>query len=417
MAMAVGTLAAQQQPVAITNVTIYPVSGPKIENGTIVLHLGKIVAVGRSVTFPTNARKIDGTGKIVTPGFIHAATQLGLGVGRSLGEETDEEYTAVGGTTDDAKEGQINPSFNPLEGVDPNAIAIPVARLGGVTTAIVAPGRGFLPGQALAIDLSGAKVEDMLDANPVAVVLNLSDDSREAGGGSRAGATARLRALLRDARALRLRKPEYERAAIRPLAAPAEELEALYPVLDGKVPFYVEVHRESDIANALRIAKEFNVKLIMHGVQEGWVVAGELAKARVPLVVDSRDNIPSFDGLRARYDNATLLREGGALVVLSGQDAGGQASLRFEAGHAVRNGMKWDDALAAVTIEPARAFGLAAKYGSLEVGKVANVVLWSGDPFEPKYEADAVFIRGNEMPKTSRQTELRDRYRTLPPTY
>ena len=142
-----------------------------------------------------------------------------------------------------------------------------------------------------------------------------------------------------------------------------------------------------------------------------------LASARVTVVVDSRDNIPSFDGLRARSDNAALLRAAGVRVVLSGQDAGGQMNLRFEAGHAVRNGMSWEDALAAVTLAPAEAFGLEDRYGSLAPGRVADVVLWSGDPFEFSTGPELVLIQGTEMPLTSRMTELRDRYRTLPPSY
>jgi imidazolonepropionase-like amidohydrolase len=410
-------LAAQQQPVAIVGARIHPVSGPVIERGTIVLQGGRITAVGADAAVPTGARVIDGAGRVITPGFIHSETQIGLGVGRSLAYEVDEEYAAIGGTNDDRVKGEVNPSFNPAEGIDPNAIAIPVARLGGVTSTVVVPGRGFLAGQVLVVDLAGNSLEEMTAANPVAVAADLSDNSREAGNGSRAGATARLRALFRDAQVYRTKKLAYESGALRELAAPAAELAALLPVLDRAVPLYVEAHRQSDIQNVLRLTREFRIRVVLRGGKEAWTVADELRKAGIATVIDAYTNLPTFDGLRARWDNAAMLREAGATVILGGQSPGGQANLRFEAGHAVRNGMRWADALAAVTIEPARAFGIATRYGSLEAGKVANVVVWSGDPFETSTAAEHVFIRGAEMPPTSRQVELLNRYRTLPPTY
>lgn len=405
------------QTVAITDATIYPVSGPKIEHGTVLVRDGRIVAVGTDVTVPGDARRIDGGGKVVTPGFFHAQSTLGLGVGRALTEETEEEYTAIGGTTDGEHSGDINASFNVLAGVDPNGIAFPVARLGGITTALVMPNNGLIAGQAIVLRLLGRTSSEMLVRSPVAMVVDLSDGSRSAGGGSRAGALARLRGLLRDAAELRRRPADWSQNRIQPLGAAATELEALYPVLDGALPVYVRARRQSDIENAVRLAEEFKLRLIIRGATEAWRVAELLASARVTVVLDSRDNIPSFDGLQARSDNAALLREAGVTVILAGQDPGGQMNLRFEAGHAVRNGMRWADALAAVTLLPAEAFGLGQETGSLAPGKSADLVLWSGDPFEFSTGAELVLIRGQEVPLTSRMTELRERYRTLPPKY
>ena len=405
------------QTIAITDATIYPVSGPRIEHGTLVIRDGRIVAIGTGVTIPADARRIDGRGKVVTPGFFHAQGAIGLGVGRALAEEKDEEYAAIGGTTDGEHSGDVSASFNVLAAVDANAVAIPVARMGGVTTVVVMPSEGLIAGQAVVLRLRGATAEEMLVRSPAAMVADLSDQSRQAGGGSRAGALLRLRSLLTDAAELRRRPADWKENRIQPLAAPAADLEALYPVLDGTLPLYVRARRQSDIENAVRLARDFRLRLIIREGTEAWRVAPLLASARVTVVVDSRDNIPSFDGLRARSDNAALLRAAGVRVVLSGQDAGGQMNLRFEAGHAVRNGMSWEDALAAVTLAPAEAFGLEDRYGSLAPGRVADVVLWSGDPFEFSTGPELVLIQGTEMPLTSRMTELRDRYRTLPPSY
>lgn len=408
--------AIQAQTIAITDATIYPVSGPRIERGTIVVRDGRIVAVGAEVAVPAGARVIPAQGKIVTPGLIHSESALGLGVGRSLAEETDEEYTAIGGTSDGDQLGEVNAAFNVAAGIDPNAVNIPVARMGGITTALAVPTSGLVAGQGIAIRLLGNTLDEMLVRSPVVMMADLSDRSRAAGGGSRAGALARLRQLLLDARTLRSRRGDFDQNRIQPLSAPAEQLEALYPVLDGQLPLYIRARRQSDIENALKLARDFGLKLILRSAAEAWRVAPELARAGVPVVVDTRDNVPSFDGLRARSDNATLLREAGVTVILAGQDPGGQMNLRFEAGHAVRNGMGWEAALEAITLAPARAFGLTDR-GSLEPGKTADLVVWSGDPLDFAAGAELVLIGGQEAPLTSRMTELRERYRTLPPKY
>jgi imidazolonepropionase-like amidohydrolase len=405
------------QATAITDATIYPVSGPRIERGTIVVQDGRILAVGTDVAVPAGARRIDGRGKVVTPGFIHVQSELGLGVGRALAEENDQEYTAIGGTTDGDQKGDVSAAFNVAAAIDPAAVAIPVARQGGITTALTMPANGLIAGQAVAIHLLGEHTDDLLLASPALMVADLSDQSRSAGGGSRAGALARLRAILRDAQELRRRTAAYTENRIQPLGAPAADLEALYPVLDGKLPLYVRARRQSDIENAVKLAQELRLRLIIRGGTEAWRSGPLLAKAQVPVVIDTRDNIPSFDGLRARSDNATLLREAGVTVILAGQDPGGQMNLRFEAGHAVRNGMKWDDALEAVTLAPAKALGLASRFGSLEPGKAADVVVWSGDPFEFSTGVELLLIDGREAPRSSRMTELLQRYRTLPPKY
>ena len=424
-AVAIGTLllvglratAAAAQAVAITNATVYPVSGPKLVGATVLIRDGRIAAVGTSVSVPANATIIDGSGKVVTPGLLHVRGALGLGVGHAMAEATDEEYTAIGGTTDGEHEGDVSPAFNVLAAIDPNAVAIPVARTGGVTSALTMPTSGLVAGQAVMIHLSGQHSADMVLLSPAAMIADLGDGSRGAGGGSRAGALARLRTLLTDAATLRRRRVEYDQNRIGALSAPAEQLEALYPVLDGHLPLYVNARRQSDIENVLALAADFKLRLILRGAAEAWRVAPQIARAGVPVVIDSRDNIPSFDGLTARSDNAALLREAGVTVILSGQDMGGEMNLRFEAGQAVRNGMRWDDALEAITAAPARAFGLAERLGTLEPGKVADLVVWSGDPFEFSTGAERVFIDGAEVSLKTRMTELRDRYRTLPPSY
>jgi imidazolonepropionase-like amidohydrolase len=224
---------------------------------------------------------------------------------------------------------------------------------------------------------------------------------------------ARIRRLFADAREFARRKPEYQRAAIQPLSAPAEELEALLPMLRGEVPLAIAANRRIDIENALRLKQEYKLRVVLVGAVEGWEVAKEIAAAGVPAVIEPNRDIPSFDGLGARLDNGTLLRSAGVQVIIAQGDPGGERNLRYAAGNAVRNGMTWDDALKAVTQAPAQAFGLS-EYGTLEAGKVANVVIWSGDPFDFASVAERVYIRGQQTSLVTRENELRDKYRTVP---
>jgi len=176
-------------------------------------------------------------------------------------------------------------------------------------------------------------------------------------------------------------------------------------------------NRRSDIETALRIAREYKLKLILAGVAEGWMIPGEIAAAGVPVLVEPMDNIPSFDALGIRYENAPLLAKGGVKVALMETATENTRDLRQQAGNAVASGMTWEQALRAVTLTPAEIFGVADRYGSLEAGKVANVVVWTGDPFDFATGVEHVFIRGRDIPLRSRQTELLERYRTLPPKY
>src|SRR6266487_4166320 len=197
----------------------------------------------------------------------------------------------------------------------------------------------------------------------------------------------------------------------------AADLEALLPVLHGQEPLIAYANRRSDIESALRLAREFKLKLVLAGAQEGWQIAGEIAQAGVPVLVEPLDNIPSYDALGIRYENAGLLTKAGVKVALMETDTHNSRNLRQQAGNAVAYGMTWDQVLRAVTLSPAEMFGVADRYGSLEPGKVANVVVWSGDPFEFATGVEHVLIRGKEIPLKSRQTELLERYRKLPPNY
>ena len=395
------------QTIAITGGTVYPVSGPRMENATVLIRDGMIAAVGTNVAVPAGATRIDASGKWITPGFIDGAGQMGL-----------REISAVQNTNESTLRGNdVAAAFNVLEGVNPASTLIAVNRMEGITTTLAVPNGSFIWGQAALIDLDGATIEAMRVKSPAAMVADLSEGSRDAGGGSRAGVAQRLRRVLDDAREYSTRRADYRRRQIQDLGASAADLEALQPVLRGELPLLVVANRRSDIETALRIGKEYKLRLILAGAAEGWMIPSEIAAAGVPVFVEPLDNIPTYDALGIRYENAALLSKGGVKVSLMETATENARNLRQQAGNAVATGMTWEQALRAVTLTPAEIFGVADRYGSLEVGKVANVVVWTGDPFEFSTGVEHVYIRGREIPLRSRQTELLERYRTLPPKY
>jgi len=395
------------QTIAITGGTVYPVTGPKIENATVIIRDGRIAAVGANVAIPTGATRIDAAGKVVTPGLIDGAGQMGL-----------REIGAVDNTNEATLRGDdVAAAFNVLEGVNPASGLIAVNRIEGVTTTLAVPLGRLIWGQAALIDLDGATIEAMQVKSPAAMVIDLSEGSKDAGGGSRAGVAQRLRRVFNDALEYARRRNDYSRAQMQQLSASAADLEALLPVLRGQLPLIAVANRRSDIETALRIAREYKVRLILAGAAEGWMIPKEILAAGVPVLVEPMDNLPSYDALGIRYENAALLAQGGVRVALMETATENTRDLRQQAGNAIASGMTWDQALRAVTLTPAEVFGVADRYGSLEAGKVANVVVWSGDPFEFSTGVEHVFIRGREIPLRSRQTELLERYRTLPPKY
>jgi imidazolonepropionase-like amidohydrolase len=399
---------AAAQTIAVTGGTVYPVSGAPIPNGTVLIRDGRIVAVGAGIAIPEGARRIDATGKWVTPGLFESSTNLGL-----------TEVEAVDATNDfRLNEGpngdQVAAAFNVADGINPRSMVIPVTRIAGVTTAVSRPSGGLIAGQAIAIDLDGNRVEDMLIASPVAMFASLSENSRDAGNGARAGQSMRLREVLDDARAWARNRDAFERGATRDFSVSRLDLAALQPVLAGREPLVVEAHRASDIQTVIRIAHEYGLKLVISGGTEAWMVAEDLARAHVPVLVKVLNNLPeSFEALGATYENAARLRRAGVTVAITSGETFKAYNIRQEAGNAVAYGLPWDEAFRAVTLVPAQIWGVADRYGSLEPGKVANVVVWSGDPLELLTRVEHVIIRGREVPLVSRETELRDRYRHL----
>jgi imidazolonepropionase-like amidohydrolase len=402
------------QTIAITGGKVYPVSGPPIENGTVVISNGKITAVGGSgVAVPAGAQRINAAGKWVTPGLVNAATILGV-----------QEIGFSGGYQDASAKGDrgIAASFRAWDGLNPANTILPAVRKDGLTTVAIVPGRGFVQGQAAVIDLVEGSAAQMVLRAPVAMVGDISNP-QSADAAARGELIGKWRELLRDVKAYSLRKAQYDANQSRSLAARRIDLEALLPVVSGTMPLWLAADRASDIDAALALAKEFTLKIVILGGAEGWQVADRLAAARVPVMTGAMNNIPSsFSTLGQRQENAGLLRAAGVTVVLIGNGAGDESgfnasNLRYEAGNAVAYGMRWDDALRSATLTAAEVLGVADKVGSLQTGRSGNVVIWSGDPFDFATRAEHVYVHGVEYTRPTREEELTNRYKTKPPTY
>lgn len=402
------------QTVAITGGTVYPVSGAPIQNGTVIIRDGKIAAVGANLAVPADAQRVDATGKIVTPGLINAATVLG--VVEIGGEPSTRDQSAKG--KDD-----VAASFRVWDGLNSESTNWASTRNGGVTSVGVVPTGGLVAGQAAIVDLVDGTAAQMVRRAPVAMLAQI-DNPQDAGTGARGELVGKLRTLLQDTKFYSQHRTDYDRAASRELSASRADLEAMIPVIEGRMPLAIDANRVDDIEGALRLAKEYGLKIIITGGAEAWLAASDLSAAHVPVITGAMNNIPdSYSSLNQRQENAGILAKAGVPVAIIGNAGGGDEeafnarNVKYEAGNAVAYGMSRDAALRAVTLTPAEMFGVADRIGSLQAGKDANVVIWSGDPFEFSTRVEHVYVHGKDLLAPSRQDMLIDRYKTLPPNY
>jgi imidazolonepropionase-like amidohydrolase len=395
--------AATAQTIAVVGGKVFPVSGPPIENGTVVIVDGAITAVGPRVVVPAHAQRIDARGKWVTPGLIDAASHLGL-----------VDVDAVNGTDDQTARGDrgVAAAFRAWDALNPAEWLWTSVRNDGITNVGVFPGQGFIAGQAALVETLEGPRPSMIRRAPVGMVADFSTPSL-ADTRSRGELWMRLREVLEDARVYVARKDAFENAALRPLASGRLHLAALAPLLDGSLPLMLRVDRASDIEAALDVAREYSLKLVLLGGAEAWEMAPRLAAEHVPVFTGGLVNLPEdFEQLGARLENAALLRKAGVTVVLTAAGANGFRTwtLRQQVGNAIAAGLPWDEGLRSVTRAPAEVFGLEDRLGSLEPGREGTLVVWSGDPFEVTTAAEHVIVRGRESKGRSRQDLLTERY-------
>jgi len=403
----------RQGTFALTNARIVPVTSEPIDNGTLLIRADTIAGVGSSVDVPADAEVIDASGMTIYPGLFDSGTRLGLVEVGSLDE-----------TRDFSEIGDLTPEMRALTAVNPNSVNIPVTRVSGVTTVITAPTGGLFPGTAALIDLHGYTPTQMHQGRVELVVLEFPSTGRQGRWDRRSTAEIEKAAdkameklnEMWDEAELYARIDSARQAEGRELEdveyVPA--MQALAPVLRGEMPLLVRANKAADIRAALEWAAERDVidRMVLSGVAEGWRVAEAIADADVPVLAGPVLAVPTRDSDRydKPYRNAALLQDAGVQVALRTGDAENVRNLPFHAGFAAAYGMTRENALRAVTIEPARIFGVDDRLGSIEVGKQANLFVTDGDPFETKTTVHHLFIQGYRIPIESRHTKLYDEF-------
>jgi imidazolonepropionase-like amidohydrolase len=402
--------------IAIKGGKLLTVSHGVIENGVIVMQHGRITAVGAAGTaIPKDAKVIDATGMTVYPGLIDSETHLGL-----------TEVQADRMTNDTLENSdEIMPHMHVYDAFHAETALIPVARINGITNAIVAPANGdTLPGQDSFIQLSGKSAEEMLLVRDIAMPLNFTGAQRRNQNFesakfpfTRMGMAAQLRQAFIDAQDYEQKFAAYDKKkAAEPDKAGAPpkrdlKLEALLPYLQGKKPVVLAAEQSNDLQTAMGLAKEFHLKVILNHLSHSASVLDEVAKSGLPVIVGPIYEQPKES---ERYDAVfrmpAEMAKRGIKIAFASYEAHNIRNLPYAAGYATAFGLPPDEALKAITLNPAQMFGVDKDLGSLDVGKMANVVISNGDPLDVKTDVKHVFIAGEEIPLVNKQTQLRDQY-------
>lgn len=396
------------QTVAITGGTVALGDGSDpIPGGTVVIRDGRIVSAGRGGA-PAGATVVDATGKWVTAGIVAGIVNLGLVDAGGVQESNDGS----------ARQSPFNAAIDVSTSINPANVQSSNERAGGVTRAIVANGAAgsIFAGQGAIIDLAS-------DADPVTrprafQYVELGEQGASLAGGSRPAAWVALHDALEEAADYR-RSPGGFGGRSRDDLVKRADAKALLPVLDGAQPLVVHVERASDIREVLKLPRRYpRLRLVIAGAAEGWLVARELATARVPVMAAALADLPaSFEQLAATESNVGRMMRAGVTVAVLFDGNGGEHNLTQFAGNLVAigkvpgsAGLSWGEAFAAITSKPAEVLGIGDQIGSLRPGRRGDVVVWDGDPLELSSAPVAVYIDGVAQPMDSRQRQLRNRY-------
>lgn len=394
-----------------------------IENGVLVMENGKITAVGPagSTAIPRDAKVIDVTGMTVYPGLIDSETHLGL-TEISADQMTDDLVE----TSD-----EIMPHMHVYDAFHGETALIPVTRINGVTNAIVAPAnQDTLPGQDSFIQLEGKSSEEMLMVRDIAMPLNFTGRQRRNEGpfethrfpSTRMGMAAQLRQAFLDAQDYEQKLAAYEKKKSGGEDKDKEKgggmppkrdlkLEALLPYLHGQKPVVLAAEEPNDVLTALDLANEFHLKVILNHLAHSAGVLDKIAATGFPAIVGPIYEQPKeWERYDAVFKLPAELAKRGVKIAFASYEAHNSRNLPYAAGYAVAFGLPYDEALKAVTLNPAQMWGVDDRLGSLDAGKLGNVVVANGDPLDVKTDVKHVFINGEEIPLVSKQTELRDQY-------
>ena len=405
-----------QGVIALRGGKLLTISHGVIENGVLVMQNGRITALGGPKTaIPKGATVIDATGMTVYPGLIDSETHLGL---------TEVQADRMTNDTLEASD-EIMPHMHVYDAFHAETAIIPVTRINGITNAIVAPASGdTLPGQDSFIQLAGKSAEGMLMVRDIAMPLNFTGRQRRNQSFEQAkfpftrmGMAAQLRQAFIDAQEYEQKLAAYDKkkaADPEKAGAPPKrdlKLEALIPYLKGQKPVVLAAEQSNDLQTAMGLAQEFHLKVILNHLSHSAAVLDKVAASGFPVIVGPIYEQPKDN---ERYDAVYKLpaemAQRGIKIAFASYEAHNCRNLPYAAGYAVGFGLPHDEALKALTLNPAQMFGVDKDLGSLDVGKMANVVVANGDPLDVKTDVKHVFISGQEIPLVSKQTELRDQY-------
>lgn len=407
VAFYVASLEEDSNVIAIKDAMIIPVAGEDIPGGSIIINNGIIVEMGSDITIPQGAKIYDAKGLRAYPGMIDSSCYLGL-----------YEIGSVRATIDNRETGDINPQVKAVEALRPDSMHIPISRSNGITTALIVPSGGLVAGQSGLIRLTGWTPDEMVIKKTFAMHIELPGmrrSRRRASTQAQEPASKKiteLKELFHQARMYQKQKNAAKKDMTLTLPEFDEKLEFMLPVINGDLPVIISVHSEKDILDAIQFVKDENVKAIFSGVSEGWKVAEKIKEAEIPVIFGSLYAMPPKweDGYDSLYRNPAVLQKAGVLFAFSSQSASVAKDLPYHAAKAAAFGLDKREALKGVTIYPAQIFGLDEKLGSLEKGKIANIVLADGDILEMRTNIKHVFIDGKETDLSSAYTDLLEKY-------
>src|SRR3954453_21238006 len=398
-------VAVSAETVAIVNGRVFPISGPPIEKATVVVTDGKITAVGSNVSVPKGARRIDASGLSVYPGWVDGWTRVGL-----------YEISSVSGSVDVAEIGSFNPGAQAWIAVNPHSEMIKTARVNGITTALVAPSGGRVSGVASAMDLVGMYPDQMAVLKNAGVVVNLPVAAKARGTFSslvavpnpeqqRAEELEKLKQFLREAKRY---SDMRARSAETPGSAIDTGLESMLPMMRRERPMIVPADSYRDIRAAIDLANEFGLKLVIAGGADAWKLTDLLAKSKVAVLYSAVHELPRSveDPYDVPFSTPEALRRAGVPFAIVSAGTSDVRNLPYRAAMAVAYGLEREDALKSITLWPAEILGIADKVGSIEAGKLANLLVARGDPLDIRSEVKYVFVEGKEVPRGNRNLQL-----------
>ncbi len=404
---------------AITDATIVTVSGTTILNGTVVIKDGKIAAVGQNVAVPSGAIRIDGKGLSVYPGMIDAGTNMGLA----------EISGGAAGTVDVSETGNINPNAKAILAVNPHTSHINVTRVNGITTVLSMPSGGLISGQSAVINLNGSTQEAMTVVPAFGLIVNFPQVSTFAGFNPLSGPrivefsqavkirddrVKELKKVFDEAKRYAAVKDAYEKDNSLPYPKIDLAMEALAPYANGEKPIIFSTQLARDIKGVIKFVEENKLKAIIYGGAEAWIEAEGLKKNNISVIYNRIHNNPlrADDPYDSLFEAPSKLQKAGVKFAIStGDDGANVRELPYQAGMASAYGLSKEDALKSVTLYPAQILGLDDQFGSIEVGKVANIVVTNGDILDVRTNIEHLFITGRKIPLTSRHTEFFEAYK------